>query len=744
MTRRSRRSLLQLAGGLWALALPARAQQRQPDAPFEGGVGKGAAPVAGEAGAGEKSVTGEPEAGGAGEKSVTGASEAGGAGEKSVTGGADAGGAGEKSVTRASEAGGGAEKSVTRDPDAGGAEKSVTRGAPEAGGEKAASPAERPGLFSGAPEPDDPLELLYSRRLAFDEGQPLITVRILEGRTEATLRALGPLIAFARSAEGKPEPVFHAAPQPSKAAAQKGKAGKAGKPGTGQPARPAAGKLGAAHAASSKAARLKGPPPKGAHPQQPSGPAGKWRVVLASGRPGVGASWVELEQVRYQDKEGREAARALWESRGVKVRLATVGDVYGIAGHVVDTRRWSLLAEGDATPEGAAAQARALGDKWGIRPQIHRELASRPQGLLELLDPSGKVAGRGHGALELRCAQGLAVEQVEFGMGYAFHGFERRIYPGRLFACVDADGKLALVAALPMERLVKGVVPSEIFARAHPEALKAQAVTARGEVLAKVGARHLGDPYLLCAEQHCQVYKGLSAEMPSTDKAVDSTRGEALFAQPQGGEPRRLVDSVYSAVCGGFTEDNDAVWGGPPDPSLRGRPDFPLEGPGVAPFAAAFKDGIGDALVARFVGTSPMPSYCALSGFAPKDKVRWRRSFTAGEVDALCKELGIGTVKAMVVEGRGVSGRARALRLEGSAGTTRVLGELNIRKLFRMLPSGMFVVGRDAGAWVFTGGGWGHGSGMCQTGAIGRAQRGADYRQILGWYYSGASPERVY
>src|SRR5205823_11611267 len=153
---------------------------------------------------------------------------------------------------------------------------------------------------------------------------------------------------------------------------------------------------------------------------------------------------------------------------------------------------------------------------------------------------------------------------------------ELRDYPGRLYASADAEGKLALVAALPMERLVKGVVPSEIFSKAHPEARKAQADTARGEVLAKVGARHLGDPYLLCAEQHCQVYRGVSAETAATDRAVDETRGEALFSRVPAkgvlgetarGEVSRLVDSVYSAVCGGFTENNDAVWGGPPDPS---------------------------------------------------------------------------------------------------------------------------------------------------------------------------------
>ena len=39
--------------------------------------------------------------------------------------------------------------------------------------------------------------LLYSRRLGFLDGQPLVTVRVLEGREEATIRALGPLYAAA-------------------------------------------------------------------------------------------------------------------------------------------------------------------------------------------------------------------------------------------------------------------------------------------------------------------------------------------------------------------------------------------------------------------------------------------------------------------------------------------------------------------------------------------------------------------
>jgi SpoIID/LytB domain protein len=533
-------------------------------------------------------------------------------------------------------------------------------------------------LFSGAPAPDDPLELLYSRRLSFAAGEPLITVRVLEGRHQIVIAPKGPLTALARTAAGQVRTAVEA------------------------------------------------------------GPAGRWTLQLLEGAQGAGASWVELEQLRYDDKQGLQRAREEWLARGVAVRVITVGEAYGIAGKVVDTRRYAVLADGDATEAGARRQAADLQARFSARVQIRRELATRPQARIELRDPRGTSAAVGESALELRAETGIAVEQVEYGMGYSFHGYEDRTYPGRLFATVDGSGSLALVAAVGMERLVKGVVPSEIFARAHPEALKAQAVTARGEVLAKIGARHLGDPYLLCAEQHCQVYKGLGAEERSTDAAVDATRGEALFAD-RGGQSR-LVDSVYSAVCGGYTEDNDAVWGGPADPSLRGRPDFDP----AAPAMGAFRDGIGEALVSRFVRLNPIPSYCATSGFANPDKVRWQRSFIQREVDDLCASLGVGTVKALTVEGRGVSGRARALRIAGSRATARVHGELAIRRLFRNLNSGMFVVERTGSSWVFTGGGWGHGSGMCQTGAIGRALRGATYREILGWYYSGAAPVRIY
>jgi SpoIID/LytB domain protein len=56
----------------------------------------------------------------------------------------------------------------------------------------------------------------------------------------------------------------------------------------------------------------------------------------------------------------------------------------------------------------------------------------------------------------------------------------------------------------------------------------------------------------------------------------------------------------------------------------------------------------------------------------------------------------------------------------------------------------MFVVDRDGDALVLRGGGWGHGVGLCQWGAVGRAMAGQGYQEILRAYFSGAEVARIY
>jgi len=470
-------------------------------------------------------------------------------------------------------------------------------------------------------------------------------------------------------------------------------------------------------------------------------PAGStWKVRRGAGTAAVLRARVQLAEFPFADKDGLAQAEREWMGHGVNVRPHVLGSVYGIAGKVVDNRRYLLLVEPALPLEQAAELQKHLLARHGVRTQLFEEITTPAHATLELVDAAGAVVVTSEDRISVEPedeAAGTEVKRVEYGVGYAFHSFEDRTYRGQLGLVVDRKGALAVVNLVVLEDLLKGLVPSEIFARAHVEALKAQAVTARGEVLAKVGQKHLADPYLLCSEQHCAVYKGKSGEVPSTNAAVQATRGEALF-----GQDGRLVDSVYSAICGGHTEHNDVVWGGPANAHLRGRPDL-LDIRGPPP------PGLSPAELEAWLAAE-LPAACRLSTFANASKYRWEKRFTAEEVDMLTADLGIGRVMAMAVTDRGISGRARLLTLSGEEGATQLRGELTIRKRFSNLNSAAFTVRPEKDArgaitgWAFRGAGWGHGVGMCQVGAIGRAEAGQDYRAILRHYFNGAEVSPLY
>jgi stage II sporulation protein D len=459
----------------------------------------------------------------------------------------------------------------------------------------------------------------------------------------------------------------------------------------------------------------------------------RWR----SGTPAERTFRIQVAELAYADKDGIGSERAEWEARGFTTRLEQLGQVYGIVGKIIDNRRTLVLLEPPLDAAAAAKKQAELLRKHGIRTTLAEEVRRPATVELSIEDAEGTALGSAAGPLraETLDGAGFEVRSVEFGIGYPNHGVENRTYRGALSFAADVEGTIAVVNGVSLEDLLRGLVPSEIFAAAPAEALKAQAVTARGEVLAKVGTRHLADPYLLCSEQHCAVYRGRSGEAPSTNAAVEATRGEALFSTSG-----RLVDSVYSAVCGGHTENNEAVWGGVPDPSLRGKPD-------VLEPVADLPDPQRNP--ARFLAFD-LPAACRKGRFAQPGRYRWERRFTAEQLDALVAPLGVGAVQHLQPLERGVSGRVRLLLVSGSEGATELRGELTIRKRFGMLNSALFTVSEERddhgrpSAFVFRGGGWGHGVGMCQTGAIGRAEAGQDYRAILRHYFNGAEVARIY
>ncbi len=463
-----------------------------------------------------------------------------------------------------------------------------------------------------------------------------------------------------------------------------------------------------------------------------------WTISLENGRAAKVREWIVVAHFPADASLDAEVELAKWRKKGHKVQSFEVGTIFAVQGEVLDTRETLVAIDPVAKGKGLA-KSRVLKEQLGIDATIHTELIRRPSGTI--VARSGAVEVRNASVLWFanRKPKGkIAVKDVEVGGSGSQLKTRRtdRKYFGAVYVTVGSDGKLAVVNAVAADDLLNGLVPSEMFPDAPMEALRAQAVAARTELLQKLGARHFGDPFLLCASQHCQVYSGAGHEHPRTNKAVQSTRGQVMI------NPKKdLVDARYSATCGGHSENNEVVWGGEADPVLRGRLDGPKN--------TSFKNGVTEKNLRSFLDSSK-DSYCAKTKYS-KGRYRWKVKVSA---EALSKRIAkkhpkVGRLTSLKPLKRGISGRISKLQLIGTKGESTVEGELVIRRLLGGLRSSLFrtVVLGPANRpehFEFHGGGFGHGVGMCQVGAIGMADQGKTLGAILGHYYKNISLRRLY
>ena len=172
------------------------------------------------------------------------------------------------------------------------------------------------------------------------------------------------------------------------------------------------------------------------------------------------------------------------------------------------------------------------------------------------------------------------------------------------------SGLVSAVNDVGLEQYIKGVVPWEMPASWHPEALKAQAVVARTYGLV---SRKTGQWFDLYDDTRSQVYGGMQAEDSRASAAVDATRGEVVRS---GGA---LAWTVYHSTSGGKTASREDEWGPPghPVPGRRGRRlrlDLARTTPGgrptrrtTAPTAAATASGRAAALKRALGSRAPSP-----------------------------------------------------------------------------------------------------------------------------------------
>lgn len=272
-------------------------------------------------------------------------------------------------------------------------------------------------------------------------------------------------------------------------------------------------------------------------------------------------------------------------------------------------------------------------------------------------------------------------------------------HEGRI-STVPIDTYAAIVA---LTELAPGAEARETASAVY----EAQIIVARTYAASRRG-RHAAEGFDLCDTTHCQRYEAARTRTGRwaalARETASRTSGRVLVYGSS------LVEAVFHADCGGHTAAAEDVW-------LTARP-----------YLTARRDAAG-------------PHRQWASALA-RDAVE--RALNADRRTRLAGPLG-----DIAVVARDRSGRARTVRITGRRGAApialdrEVAGDvfravLSAALGIRALPSTRFELTRAGSGWRATGSGFGHGVGLCQTGALARARSGSSAAEILGFYYPGA------
>ncbi|OFY45996.1 MAG: amidase [Bacteroidetes bacterium RBG_13_44_24] len=372
----------------------------------------------------------------------------------------------------------------------------------------------------------------------------------------------------------------------------------------------------------------------------------------------------------------------------------------------------------------------------------------------------------------------FTLHAVTIGVDFHWQRKEDQVFKGSLKLIVEED-KITAVNVLSIEDYLTSVISSEMNATSSEEFLKAHAVISRSWLLAQIEkSRNIGKEgkkyeahtrtdkevirwydredhknYDVCADDHCQRYQGITrASTPAVIKVIGNTFGEVLTFKGA------ICDTRYYKCCGGMTELFENVWEPVNHPYLQRVIDNPAPPEG-------YTLEMNDEDSARKWILGKPDSFCNTSDKKilsqvlndydqeTNDFYRWKVTYTRKELSDLIKTrtgIDFGSIIDLVPLERGVSGRIKRLKIEGTLITMIIGKELEIRKSLsksHLYSSCFFVERTEDGADVrFTlyGAGWGHGVGLCQIGAAVMGAKGYKYREILEHYFPGSVLKKLY
>ncbi|QWV95213.1 SpoIID/LytB domain-containing protein [Geomonas oryzisoli] len=256
-----------------------------------------------------------------------------------------------------------------------------------------------------------------------------------------------------------------------------------------------------------------------------------------------------------------------------------------------------------------------------------------------------------------------------------------------------ADKGLLVVNELPLEEYLVGLINCEISSAWPIEAIKAQAVIARSYAVYQMQARR-GASYQLESSVMDQVYEGADVEDSRAAYGVRETAGEVLTYDG------KTIQAFYHSNCGGHTESSKNVWG----------------------LSIPYLQGVS----CRYCGDS--------------NPIRWELNLPLKKVESSLKAAGfqVAGLKELRVRGRNASGRVQDVVAECSRGNVAIPAVAFRKALgYGTVKSTNFELRCQRDEVQVSGTGSGHGVGLCQWGAKGRANEGFGYREILTYYYPG-------
>ncbi len=291
----------------------------------------------------------------------------------------------------------------------------------------------------------------------------------------------------------------------------------------------------------------------------------------------------------------------------------------------------------------------------------------------------------------------------------------------------DLYGTWTLVQKIEFDDYLAGVLPYEIGPNSPLEALKAQAVIARTWGIFNSDRFNM-DKYHLCITTQCQVYKPPKITNKNIKKAIEATSNLILTYRNQ------PINAFYHGSNGGLSATAGESW------QIQDYSYFNSIIDGSKSLNKIFK--------------LPITNESDLNNFLDFDKeqfygsnhslFRWNKKISSLEIkEKLVKNKLINNsdyvldINAIEL---GSSGRVTKLEIRtDKVNKSIVLVKDDIRRVLNFIPSNLFTINKlSDDLWLLRGGGFGHGVGLSQSGAIEMAKLGFSYEQILNHYYRKA------